>query len=222
MCLAPHCECNGRSATCQRHDALAPVASLDSTTLATCLCRRTMMAMYCRLTNLRLHSRAQLGARGLSSALAGWRAFDGPSSAAGLSDTRICAGGLAGFLTGWPGLPRFASGSTDQRMWRTIDRAIADSSRDFCPFCATPAAPPGAAANRRGGCQRARLSGFQPVLLRQKPGRGTAGFLEDRLPATALYWWFLAHSALKDVHDRQGSGYNGRIRLCIYLTLHEG
>ena len=48
-------------------------------------------------------SRAQLGARGRSSALAGWPVFDGPSSAAGLSDRRICAGGLAGFLTGWAG-----------------------------------------------------------------------------------------------------------------------
>ena len=48
----------------------------------------------------RLHERP---ARGRSSALAGWPAFDGPSSAAGLSDRRICAGGLAGFLTGWAG-----------------------------------------------------------------------------------------------------------------------
>ena len=75
---------------------------------------------HCGLTNLRLRSRAQLGARGRSSALAGWPAFDGPSSAAGLSDRRICAGGLAGFLTGWPDLPRLASGSTDQPMWRKL------------------------------------------------------------------------------------------------------
>ena len=128
-------------------------------------------------------SRAQLGARGLSSALAGWRAFDGPSSAAGLSDRRICAGGLAGFLTGWPDLPLFASGSTDRPMWRTIDRAIADGSRDFGSFCATPTAPPGSAAGRRGRCQRARLSGFQPVLLRQKNRTGN-GRLSGR-PAYA-------------------------------------
>ena len=76
-----------------------------------CLCDRPPEAVagpsssggHCGLTNLRLRSRAQLGARGRSSALAGWPAFDGPSSAAGLSDRRICAGGLAGFLTGWAG-----------------------------------------------------------------------------------------------------------------------
>ena len=79
---------------------------------------------HCGLTNLRLRSRAQLGARGRSSALAGWPAFDGPSSAAGLSDRRICAGGLAGFLTGWAGRTfrgsPAAQRSADQPMWRKL------------------------------------------------------------------------------------------------------
>ena len=145
-------------------------------TASSCCCpsatRRALVlsAVLCESSrNWSIVERGTLRANESALALAGWWAFDRPSSAAGLSDRRICAGGLAGLVTGWPDLPRFASGSTDQPMWRTIDRAIADSSRDFCPFCATPAAPPGAAANRREGYQRARLSGFQPVLLRQNP-----------------------------------------------------
>ena len=61
-----------------------------------------------------------------------------------------------------------------------IDRAIsATSSRDFAPFAPHSRRRPGPPQIAEE-VARARLSGFQPVLLRQKPGRGTAGFLEDR------------------------------------------
>ena len=64
-----------------------------------------------------------------------------------------------------------------------IDRAIsATSSRDFAPFAPHSRRRPGPPQIAEE-VARARLSGFQPVLLRQKPGRGTAGFLEDRLEA---------------------------------------
>ena len=125
-------------------------------------------------------------------ALAGWRAFDGPSSAAGLSDTRICAGGLAGFLTGWPGLPRFASGSTDQRMWRTIDRAIADSSRDFAPFAPHLRRRPGPPQIAEEDARGLGSAAFSPFYCDKNPDGERPAFWKTGLRALAgsgLWIW---------------------------------
>ena len=54
-----------------------------------------------------------------------------------------------------------------------------DSSRGFCPFCATLAPPPGAAANRRGACQGSaqRLSArFIATKTRTGNGRRSGGY----------------------------------------------
>ena len=65
-------------------------------------------------------------------------------------------------------------------MWRTIDREILIARAVFAPFAPYSRRRPGPPQIAEG-VARARLSGFQPVLLRQKPGRGMAGFLGDRL-----------------------------------------
>ena len=75
------------------------------------------------------------------------------------------------------------------RSYKTVLRPMqavisATSSRDFAPFAPHSRRRPGPPQIAEE-VARARLSGFQPVLLRQKPGRGTAGFLEDRLKAQA-------------------------------------
>jgi len=72
-----------------------------------------------------------------------------------------------------------ASGAADQPMWRTIDREILIARAVFAPFAPHSRRRPGPPQIAEE-VTRARLSGFQPGLLRQKPGRGTAGFLGDR------------------------------------------
>ena len=121
----------------------------------------------------------------------GARAFGhGPSSAAGLSDRRICAGGLAGFLTGWAGrtfrLPRLASGSTDQPMWRKLIARYLLLARAILPLLRHTR---GAARGRRKSPRRLLGLGsaaFSPFYCDKNPDGERPAFWKTGFRARAV------------------------------------